>query len=192
MFTGIIEELGRVAKRDGGRFVIEAPKVAAEVEIGDSVSVNGCCLTVTQKGGGWWAAEAVDETLKRSNLGALSEGGLVNLEQALRPMDRLGGHVVQGHVDGVGEVISPAPELSVRAARHLLPYVVEKGSITVEGVSLTVVEVNRDGFSVSIIPHTADATTLGTKAVGDRVNLEVDIIAKYTERLLGLNQGTAA
>ena len=184
MFTGIVEELGRVRERDGGRLVFEAPIVSEDAGVGDSIAVNGCCLTVTATGEGWWAADAVDETLSRTNLDRLAPGDPVNLERPVRLSDRLGGHLVQGHVDAVGTVLEPAPALRVRAPAAVLRYVVEKGSITVDGVSLTVVEVTEDSFTAAIVPHTARATTLGHKDPGEPVNLEIDVIAKYTERLL--------
>ena len=184
MFTGIVEELGRVRSRDGGRFVFEASAILEDMKIGDSVSHNGCCLTVVEMGEGWYAIDAVDETLSRTDLGDLQPGDVVNLERPVRVSDRLGGHIVQGHVDAVGEIVQPAPDLRVRMPAELLRYVVEKGSITVDGCSLTVVEPTEDGFTVAVIPHTAAVTTLGRKGVGDRVNLEVDMVAKYIERLL--------
>lgn len=184
MFTGIVEEVGRVRRREGGYFEIEADAVISDAELGDSIAVDGCCLTVVELGPGWWAAEAVVETLGRTTLGRLQVGDLVNLERPLRLSDRLGGHVVQGHVDATGTVSAPAPSLRITTPTHLLRYVVEKGSIAINGVSLTVVRVFADGFEVALIPHTAEATTLGRKVVGDQVNLEVDIMAKYTERLL--------
>jgi riboflavin synthase len=185
MFTGIVEELGRLEARDGHRFVFHAPLVTEDAKIGDSIAVNGCCLTVVDlPGEGRWAADAVDETLARTNLGALRPGDSVNLERPVRPVDRLGGHIVQGHVDAVGEVVAPAPELHVRMPAELTRYLVPKGSIAVDGISLTVVDVLPDGFIVAVIPHTADVTTLGTKGVGDRVNIEVDVLAKHVERLL--------
>jgi riboflavin synthase len=184
MFTGIVEELGTVRSRDGGRFVFSATTVTVGAQIGDSIAVNGCCLTVVELGEGWWAADAVDETLARTNLGELQPGDPVNLERPVRPVDRLGGHIVQGHVDAVGEVVSPAPDLHVRMPEELTRYVVEKGSITVDGCSLTVVKALPDGFTVAIIPHTAEVTTLGRKGPGDKVNLEVDLVAKYVERLM--------
>ncbi|HZT64839.1 MAG TPA: riboflavin synthase [Acidimicrobiales bacterium] len=185
MFTGIVEEMGTVTDRDGGRLRFRAPLVAADAAVGDSIAVNGCCLTVTSVGDGWWEATAVEETLARTNLDDLAPGDAVNLERPLRLSDRLGGHLVQGHVDAVGEIVSPAPDLVVRTPPELLRYVVEKGSITVDGCSLTVVEPLPDGFRVAVIPHTCEVTSLGRKGAGDRVNLEVDVIAKYTERLLG-------
>jgi riboflavin synthase len=184
VFTGIVEELGRLRARDGGRFVIDAPLVSQDARVGDSIAVNGCCLTVTGRGDGWWAADAVDETLSRTNLDQLAPGDPVNLERPVRMSDRLGGHLVQGHVDAVGTIVDAAPDLRISAPPDVLRYVVEKGSITVDGVSLTVVDVMADSFSSAIVPHTARATTLGHKGPGDRVNLEVDVIAKYTERLL--------
>jgi riboflavin synthase len=184
MFTGIVEELGTVAGRDGSRLRIEAAQVLTDARIGDSIAVNGCCLTVVAKGDGWWEADVTGETWARTNLGDLVTGDPVNLERPVRLSDRLGGHLVQGHVDAVGEVVEPAPALRVRLPAALLRYVVEKGSITVDGVSLTVVVPDDDSFTVAVIPHTAEVTTLGRKGPGDRVNLEVDVMAKYAERLL--------
>ena len=186
MFTGIVEELGTVVSREGPRLRIGARTVLEDIAMGASVAVNGVCLTVVgwDAGEGWWEADVVDETYARSALGALAPGHRVNLERPVRLSDRLGGHLVQGHVDGVGEIVTPAPELRVRTDRDLLRYIVEKGSITVDGVSLTVVEPTADGFTVAVIPHTAEVTTLGRKGPGDLVNLEVDVTAKYVERLL--------
>ena len=146
--------------------------------------MNGCCLTVVDAGDGWWKADVVDETLARTNLAGLNPGDVVNLERPVRLADRLGGHLVQGHVDAVGEVVVGAPDLRVRAPSEVLRYVVPKGSIAVDGCSLTVVDVFDDGFTVAVIPHTAKVTTLGVKGPGDKVNLEVDLLAKYVERLL--------
>ena len=184
MFTGIVEELGRVEARDGGRFRFRAPVTSEDAKLGDSIAVNGCCVTVTEVGAGWWEAHAVDETLSRTNLDELQPGDPVNLERPVRLADRLGGHLVQGHVDAVGEIVQPAPDLQVRIPAELLRYVVEKGSITVDGCSLTVVQALDDGFTVAVIPHTVAVTTLGHKGRGERVNLEVDVMAKYVERLL--------
>jgi len=184
MFTGIVEELGAVQGRDGGRLTFGATVILEDLKVGDSVAVNGCCLTVVEVGAGWWRADAVAETLARTNLADLQEGDAVNLERPVRLADRLGGHLVQGHVDAVGQIVTGAPDLRVKAPADLLRYVVTKGSITVDGCSLTVVEVFDDGFSVAIIPHTADVTTLGRKGPGDLVNLEVDLVAKYVERLV--------
>jgi riboflavin synthase len=184
VFTGIVEELGRVRRRDGQRFEIEASLVLEDAKIGDSMAHNGCCLTIVEIGDGWYGVDAVEETLRRTNLGDFEVGDAVNLERPVRANDRLGGHVVQGHVDAVGEVVEPAPNLRVRMPKELLRYVVEKGSITVDGCSLTVVDVLDDGFTVALIPHTTEVTTLGHRRAGDRVNLEVDVMAKYAERLL--------
>ena len=185
MFTGIVEELGRVETRDGGRFRFHAPLTSEDAKIGDSIAVNGCCVTVTEVGAGWWEAHAVDETLSRTNLDDLRPGDSVNLERPLRLADRVGGHLVQGHVDAVGEIVEPAPDLRVRVPAELLRYVVEKGSITVDGISLTVVDAGPDYFTVSLIPTTLALTTLGLKQPGAPVNLEVDVVAKYVERLVG-------
>lgn len=191
MFTGIVEELGTVVSREGPRLRIAARTVLEDVELGASIAVNGVCLTVVgfDVGEGWWEADVVDETYARSSLGALAPGHRVNLERPVRLADRLGGHLVQGHVDGVGEIVTPAPDLRVRCDRSLLRYVVEKGSITIDGISLTVVDVLDDGFTVAVIPHTREVTTLGHKGAGDPVNLEVDVTAKYVERLLAWKDG---
>jgi riboflavin synthase len=186
MFTGIVEELGTVRSRDGNRFTFEAKVVLEDAAIGDSIAVNGCCLTVVEMGDGWWAADVVDESLSRTNLDDLHVGDPVNLERPVRAADRLGGHIVQGHVDAVGEVVHPAPDLRVRFPAELGRYVVEKGSITLDGCSLTVVDAGDEELSVAIIPHTAVVTTLGRRKVGDRVNVEVDLVAKYVERLLAV------
>jgi riboflavin synthase len=160
------------------------------VALGDSTAVNGCCLTVvafespTADAAGWWEADVTEESYRRTNLGDLAPGDVVNLERPVRLQDRLGGHLVQGHVDAVGVVAEPAPDLHVTMPASLARYVVEKGSITVDGVSLTVVDALDDGFTVAVIPHTAEVTTLGRRNTGDRVNLEVDVMAKYAERLL--------
>jgi len=184
MFTGLIEERGRVAGRDGGRLRVTADLVVEDAKLGDSVAVNGCCLTVVDLGPRELAFDVVDETFARTTLGDLTDGDPVNLERPMRPSDRLGGHVGQGHVDAVGEVVTPAPDLYVRMDPALLRYVVEKGSIAVDGISLTVVEDRADGFTVAVIPHTAEVTTLGSRRPGDRVNLEVDLMAKYAEKLV--------
>jgi riboflavin synthase len=194
MFTGIVEELGSVAARDGGKLRINASLVLDDVQLGASIAVNGCCLTVVDWGGegeaacdkpSWWVADVTEESFARTALGELGVGDPVNLERPVRLNDRLGGHLVQGHVDGVGEIVDAAPDLKVKVRdRELLRYVVEKGSITVDGISLTVVDVLDDGFTVAVIPHTLDVTNLGSKGPGSTVNLEVDVTAKYVERLL--------
>ena len=189
MFTGIVEELGEVASFDGTRLRVHAAEVLEDAKIGDSVAVDGCCLTVVEMGPGWWEADVSAETARRTTLGDRRAGDKVNLERPVRPYDRLGGHVVQGHVDGVGEVVTAAPDLRIRMPRPLLRYVVEKGSVTVDGVSLTVVDVLDDGFTVAVIPHTQGVTTLGIRRPGDRVNLEVDVTVKYVERLLTWRDG---
>jgi riboflavin synthase len=184
MFTGIIEELGTITERDGGRLRIAASTVLGDVELGASIAINGTCVTVVAWGDGWWEADVVPETFARTSLGALASGHTVNLERPVRLADRLGGHLVQGHVDAVGSIVVAAPDLRVTVDPHLLRYVVEKGSITVDGISLTVAAVHSDGFSVAVIPHTAAVTTLGRKGPGDPVNLELDVVAKYVESLL--------
>jgi riboflavin synthase len=188
MFTGIVEELGAVDAVTGSRVRIAAGLVTEDAKLGDSIAVDGCCLTVVALGDGWWEADVSDETRKRTTVGDRHPGDRVNLERPVRAQDRLGGHIVQGHVDGVGEIVEPAPDLRVRMPRELLRYVVEKGSVTVDGVSLTVVDVLDDGFTVAVIPHTAAVTTLGRKGPGDHVNLEVDVTVKYVERLLTWNR----
>jgi riboflavin synthase len=184
MFTGIVEELGRLRTRHGERFAFSAGTVLDDLKIGDSVAHNGVCLTVVGIDADGYTVDVVDETLARSNLGDLLPGDPVNLERPVRLSDRLGGHLVQGHVDGVGTITQAAPDLRVTLPAHLSRYLVEKGSITVDGCSLTVVAAGDDWFSVAVIPHTAAVTTLGQKGPGDRVNLEVDVLAKYVERLL--------
>jgi riboflavin synthase len=187
MFTGIVETLGSVVHRNSHRVRISGAGVLDDAEVGSSIAVNGCCLTVVDFSAseGWWDADLSDETLARTCLGDLHAGDVVNLERPVRLADRLGGHLVQGHVDAVGELVAGPPDLEVRAPEGVLRYLVEKGSVTVDGVSLTVVEVRSDSFTVAVIPHTAKVTTLGHKAPGARVNLEVDVLAKYVERLLG-------
>jgi len=184
VFTGIVEELGTVVSRDGGRFRFAAETVTEDSKVGDSIAVNGCCLTVTDIGPGWWEATAVDETLSRTNLADLQPEDRVNFERPVRLADRLGGHLVQGHVDCVGTITAPAPDLHVSIPTDLLRYLVPKGSVTVDGCSLTVVDVTEDGFTVAVIPHTSEVTTLGFKKAGARVNIEIDVVAKYVERLL--------
>ncbi|HEY1276348.1 MAG TPA: riboflavin synthase [Thermoleophilaceae bacterium] len=191
MFTGLVADTGTVAAlertADGARLRVRT-NLAAELSPGDSVAVNGVCLTAVETDDDGFSADAMEETLRRSSLGPLTNGDRVNLELPLRATDRLGGHVVQGHVDGTGTIESLREDgfarvVRVEAAPDLLRYVVEKGSIAVDGVSLTVAEVNDDGFSVSLIPETLERTTFGAAAPGRIVNLEVDVLAKYVEKL---------
>jgi riboflavin synthase len=193
MFTGIVEELGEVVAieplADASRLTVRGPVVTSDAAHGDSICVNGVCLTVVDTADGAFTADVMAESLKRSSLGALQVGSPVNLERAVRVQDRLGGHVVQGHVDGTGEVLSVTPDEHWTVVRTSLPgglgrYVVEKGSITVDGISLTVSALGDDWFEVSLIPTTLGLTTLGRKGPGDPVNLEVDVIAKHVEKLL--------
>ncbi|MHB8664421.1 MAG: riboflavin synthase [Acidimicrobiales bacterium] len=184
MFTGIVEELGHLRRRQGNWFEFDASTVLDGLAIGDSLAHNGVCLTIVELLEGGYAVEAVDETLRRSNLGDLQPGDPVNLERPVRLSDRLGGHLVQGHVDGVGVVVEAAPDLRVRVTSDISRYLIEKGSVTVDGCSLTVVDVLPDAFTVAVISHTMAVTTLGHRRVGDRVNLEVDVVAKYVEKLL--------
>jgi riboflavin synthase len=193
MFTGIVRERGRVLRAEGGAdglaLELEAPETAAASAVGDSISIAGACLTVTSVQDGRLSFHAVRETLDRSSLGRLEPGVEVNLEPALRAGEPLGGHYVQGHVDGLGVVRALEPEgegarLRVEGPSQLLRYCVEKGSITVEGVSLTIAELADDGFAAALVPHTLEVTTLGSLRPGDPVNLEVDVLAKYVERLV--------
>jgi riboflavin synthase len=192
VFTGIVRERGTVAavedRSAGVQLVIDAPATAAGATIGDSVAIDGVCLTATDVVDGQLTFDAVPETIARSTLGSLEPGVEVNLEPALRAGEPLGGHYVQGHVDGIGSVVAIDREgdgLRVRfgAPRELLRYCVEKGSIAVDGVSLTIASLDEETFAVALVPHTLEATTLGTLALGDAVNLEVDVLAKYVERL---------
>ncbi|GGU15343.1 riboflavin synthase [Nocardioides albus] len=194
MFTGIVEELGTVAgiedQGDAVRLTISAATVLSDAELGASIAVNGCCLTVATLGENKWTADVMLETLKRTSLHAIEVGDQVNLERAVTPSTRLGGHIVQGHVDGVGRIVSREPSehwevVTISIDPELARYVVEKGSIAVDGISLTVVSVSEDSFTVSLIPETLARTSLGFRAVGDEVNLETDIIAKHVEKLLG-------
>ena len=193
MFTGIVEELGTVAavedQGDAIRLSIRATTVLEDAGLGDSIAVNGCCLTVASLDGDTWTADVMQETLDKTSLYGVRPGDTVNLERAVTADKRLGGHIVQGHVDGVGTVTSRTPSEHWEVVEIAMPpalarYLVDKGSITVDGVSLTVVEAGDDRFTVSLIPETLARTTLGTRQPGDRVNLEVDVIAKYVERLL--------
>jgi riboflavin synthase len=193
VFTGIVEavaEVVAVEPRDAGaRLVVEAPAIAAEARVGDSIAVNGCCLTVAERAGGRIAFDAVRETLERSNLGALRAGRRVNLERALRADGRLDGHIVQGHVDETGRVralrrAASDTRLSIATTPSFADWLVEKGSVAVDGVALTVVGLEASGFDVALIPHTLAVTTLGELAPGSPVNLEADVLGKYVRRFL--------
>jgi riboflavin synthase len=193
VFTGIVRERGKVVSIAGGskgaRLRIAAPEAAGQAAVGDSIAIAGVCLTVVAVADGELEFDAVAETVRRSSLGRLAAGDDVNVEPAVRAGDSLGGHYVQGHVDGVGRVRSVEQESDGRLVRFdapaaVLRYCVEKGSVTVEGVSLTITDVGEDGFGVALVPHTLSATTLGTLRPGDEVNLEADVLAKYVERLV--------
>jgi len=193
MFTGIIEEIGTVCsvKRSGSSSFIEikAQKVLEDVHIGDSIAVNGVCLTVTHFSGGVFRADVMNETLNRSSLGSLASGSPVNLERAMAAGGRFGGHIVSGHIDGTGTITDIKNDgiavwYTIAASPELLRYIVVKGSIAIDGISLTVAKVTDTSFSVSIIPHTASQTILGNRRIGDTVNLENDIIGKYVEKLM--------
>jgi riboflavin synthase len=193
MFTGIVEELGEIVAirtgTDSAVVTVRGPLVTSDATPGASISVNGVCLTVVEQDGQTFSVDVMAETLNRSSLGSLSAGALVNLERAMAASTRFGGHIVQGHVDGTAQILARTPGERWEVVQFTLPgrlsrHVVEKGSITVDGVSLTVSAVTDDTFSVSLIPTTLEQTTLGHKRVGDDVNLEVDVIAKYVERLL--------
>lgn len=193
MFTGIIEELGQITAWERGvdaaRITVRAPLAVSDAGHGDSISVSGVCLTVVEQGPDWFTADVMAQTLAMSTLGDLAEGQPVNVERPLQAGDRLGGHIVQGHVDGTSELLSVTPGSAWRVlrfslSRELAPLVANKGSIAVDGVSLTVSGVGDDWFEVSLIPETLEVTTLGTKQPGDRVNIETDILARHVERML--------
>ena len=189
MFTGIVEEVGQVASLSDYRLVIQAETVLEDVHMGDSISVNGACLTVVEFGSDSFAVDLAPETLRRTSLGQAGPGSAVNLERALAAHDRMGGHIVQGHVDGTGDITAITPEadcfiLEIETPASLTPYIVEKGFIAVDGISLTVVQSSEPRFTISLIPFTMQHTNLREREVGDRVNLEADILAKYVESLL--------
>ncbi|MEY3388544.1 MAG: hypothetical protein RLZ74_150 [Actinomycetota bacterium] len=185
MFTGIVEELGRVVTREGSRLRIAATTVLEGSEMGASIAVNGCCLTlVASDSSSWWEADVSAETYSRTNLGSLSAGDPVNLERPMALGERLGGHLVLGHVDAVGTVVASAPDLVVRIPKDLMHLIVEKGSVTVDGISLTAFDLTTDTFRVAVIPHTMQVTTLGVRKPGDQVNIEMDVLAKHVERLV--------
>lgn len=193
MFTGLVQDIGTVrqidAGADGARLTIDTA-LAPEVSEGDSISVAGVCLTATSVSAKSFAADAINETLSRTSIGALRKGDGVNLELAMKADGRFGGHIVQGHVDGVGTISAIRPDglsqvVAISAAPEIMRYIVEKGSITVDGISLTVAQVERDGFDIALIPETLERTTLGSATAGATVNLETDIFAKYAEKLAG-------
>lgn len=197
MFTGLVAELGSVQKleQQGSSYhlTVAAKKVLQNLKIGDSVAVNGACLTVVRMDAAAFTADVMPETVRLTNIGELHAGDRVNLERTLRLCDGLDGHIVSGHVEGLGVIASRRPEgiamvVTINTPPELLKYILKKGSIAIDGISLTVTQVTDTSFSVSLIPHTAKETTLGFKAVGDKVNLETDIIGKYVERLLGFKQ----
>ena len=183
VFTGIVEELGKVAELSGSRLRISAHTVLDGSKVGSSIAVNGCCLTVVSLDQQSWSTDVSDETFSRTNLGAMKVGDVVNLERPMALSDRLGGHLVLGHVDAVGEVVEPAPNLVVRIPRDLMHLIVEKGSVTVDGISLTAFNLTSDTFCVAVIPHTAQVTTLSVRKIGDKVNIEMDMLAKHIERM---------
>ena len=183
VFTGIVEELGKVAELSGSRLRISAHTVLDGSKVGSSIAVNGCCLTVVSLDQQSWSTDVSDETFSRTNLGAMKVGDVVNLERPMALGDRLGGHLVLGHVDAVGEVVEPAPNLVVRIPRDLMHLIVEKGSVTVDGISLTAFNLTSDTFCVAVIPHTAQVTTLSVRKIGDKVNIELDMLAKHIERM---------
>lgn len=203
MFTGLVEDTGTVVRAvdrplagGGARDLIIAPQAisASELALGDSIAIDGCCLTVTERDARTFVVQAGPETLARSTVGGFGEGSVVNLERSLLPTTRLGGHIVAGHVDGVGEIAARADDgpwvvVSFQAPAAILRYVVEKGSIAVDGISLTVNQVDGYAFAVALIPHTLETTGLGRKRVGSRVNLEVDIVGKYVEKFVNERQG---
>lgn len=193
MFTGLVEEMGTVIHQQRGaasaRLKIGAQKIMEDLAIGDSISVNGICLTVTSFGEGAFTTDVMAETLAKTNLAALQPGHRVNLERALRLGDRLGGHLVSGHIDGVGNITKLekhdiATLITINAPDEVMRYIIKKGSVAIDGTSLTVVDFTANSFRVSLIPHTAQATVLGAKKIGDAVNLEGDLIGKYVERML--------
>ena len=196
MFTGIIEEVGRVARLGGGSLVIDCQKVLEDVHLGDSIAVNGVCLTVTHFDRSSFTADVMPETVRRTSLAELKKGSPVNLERALTLASRLGGHIVSGHIDGTGEIVKFADEgnailMTVNAESALLRYIVEKGSVALDGISLTVASVTDHDFTVSLIPHTREVTNLGSKKLGSPINIETDVLGKYVEKMLGGSKAPA-
>ena len=189
MFTGIVEEVGQVSQLDDHRLSVRGSKVLVDTKLGDSIAVNGACLTVVSFGEGEFSVDLAPETIRRTSLGNVNAGDWVNLERPLAVSDRLGGHIVQGHIDGTGRITSIRPEgdciiIRITSPKRLMPYIVEKGFMAVDGISLTVVKKGASSFTVSVIPYTTENTNLKGKMAGDRVNLEMDIVAKYVESLM--------
>ncbi len=189
MFTGIVEEVGSVVNISGNGMTVRAERVMSDLKLGDSIAVNGACLTAVSLSESEFSVDLSPETMRRTSLGDLAAGGSVNLERALSAADRMGGHIVQGHVDGTGRITSTKEDgdsviLRMRAPKRMMPYIVEKGFIAVDGISLTVVKVGTSSFTLAVIPYTLRNTNLETLSVGARVNLEADILAKYVENLL--------
>lgn len=196
MFTGIIEEVGRLKNLRGGLIEITCTKILEGVKVGDSISTNGICLTVVDFGEDYFAADVMPETFRKTSLAELNNGGLVNLERALKVGDRLGGHIISGHIDGVGKILSIRAEVNallidVAAGSHLLRQIAAKGSVAIDGISLTVVNAGAESFSVSMIPHTREVTNFQAKRVGSPVNIETDVLAKYVERLMNFKASPA-
>lgn len=201
MFTGLVEELGKVKKLSRGansaRLTVAAAKILEDIKLGDSIAVNGTCLTVVEFAEAWFTADVMPETVRSTVLGNLKTGDPVNLERTLRVGDRFGGHIVSGHIDGVGRIVSKTPEenailVQISAGPEVMRYVIKKGSVAIDGISLTVVECGQDWFVVSLIPHTSQITTIGLKRVGEAVNLETDVIGKYVEKMLGIAPAAAS
>ena len=193
MFTGIIEEIGKLKSLNGGRIEISCEKILSDIKIGDSISTNGICLTVVDFGKNFFAADVMPETFRKTSLAEIQTGGVVNLERALKVGDRLGGHIVSGHIDGTGKILSMRTEgnaifIEIQAENFLLKQIAAKGSVALDGISLTVVDANQENFSVSMIPHTREVTNFKFKRVGSLVNIETDVLAKYVERLINFEK----
>ena len=197
MFTGIVEEMGKIVRVEKGakssRLMVSGDKIFSDLKLGDSVATNGVCLTVTSFSKGIFTADVMNETLKRSNLGELRQGSMVNLERAMIANGRFGGHIVSGHIDGTGVITKIEQDdiavwYTIRADRKIMKYIIEKGSVAIDGISLTIAKVTDNDFSVSLIPHTAKETVLGYKKTGDTVNLENDVVGKYIEHFLSFKE----
>ena len=197
MFTGIVEEMGKIVRVEKGakssRLTVLGDKIFSDLKLGDSVATNGVCLTVTSFSKGIFTADVMNETLKRSNLGELRQGSMVNLERAMIANGRFGGHIVSGHIDGTGVITKIEQDdiavwYTIRADRKIMKYIIEKGSVAIDGISLTIAKVTDNDFSVSLIPHTAKETVLGYKKTGDTVNLENDVVGKYIEHFLSFKE----